>query len=379
MADKIRVALLTQTIDGRSAAGTALGARKCVEVLLQHRDEFELTFIHYEPCDDPIYRQGVREIIFPRFRFRFFNRRSVRQIWYFLTTKDRFDIVHWFQPRLYPFFWRAPARHLVVTVHGAGDVKKENPFVFTRHVYNWVLKLFKHKVTVAIVGSEYAKRDVIHEYGFTPAQVRVVNNGVDPLFAPATAERVQRVRGKYGLPEKFFLGVARLIPNKNVMRTLRAFLLFADSHGAEDVYFVNIGAQGSEKAAVEELIRSASAGSRIRLQGFVDEEDLPAFYTGSIALVFPLQNEGFGLPAIEAMACGTAAVISNTALPELTNKEAVLVDPLDEQDIARGMREVWSDPALRARLIEGGLTKARQFTWQKTGNKVLDIYRDLMR
>ena len=151
---KIRVALMTYAIDGRQAKGTAVVAQHWTEALLEARDRFDLTFIHYEKSSEDIYNHGVREVILPRFRVQFLNRRSLRMIYYFLTTKDEYDIMQWFQPRLYPFFWLAPTKHIVVAVHGAGDVVKGAPFNLMRHIFNWTLMLFKWRVSAALVGSE---------------------------------------------------------------------------------------------------------------------------------------------------------------------------------------------------------------------------------
>ena len=140
--NKLKVALMTYSIDGRKAKGTAIVARKCAEALIGAKDNIELTFIHYENSNDPIYSYGVREVIFPEFRWRFLNRRSLRQIYYFLTTKDRFDIIHWFQPRLYPFFWFAPAKYLVVTLNGAGDIAGVNHFDFMRQGFYLTFQIF---------------------------------------------------------------------------------------------------------------------------------------------------------------------------------------------------------------------------------------------
>lgn len=378
-ARKPRIALMTSAIDGRMAKGTAIVARKCVEALLEHRDEFELTFIHYEKCDDPIYRHGVREVILPEFRSRFLNRRSIRQIYYFLTTQDSFDIIHWFQPRVYPFFWRAPARHIVVTVHGAGDLGKENHFVLSRLIFNGTLKLFKSRVAIAIVGSHYARNDIITQYGFSPAQARVIHNGVDPLFSPASAQKVESVKKRYHLPDTFFLNVGRLIPGKNVLRVLRAFERFCFSFPESTIHFVNIGAKGSEKPLIDELIDKSRFKDRIHLVGYVEEEDLPAVYTAGFALVFPLLNEGFGLPVIEAMACGTPAIISQTATPEFTDRDAILVDALSEESIASGMREMASNPPLRNTLIGQSLACAKRFSWDETGSKLITIYKEIVR
>src|SRR3989338_5705488 len=377
MAGKTRVALLTQTIDGRSAAGTALVARKSIEALLARRDEFELTFIHYEPSDEPIYGHGVREFILSELHPRLFNRRFFRLIYYFLTTKDGFDIMQWFQSRLYPFFWLAPAKHIVATLHGAGDLDPDNPFVLMRSVFNWTLKLFHRKVSMAIAGSDYAKKDIVRGYGFDAAHVTVINNAIDPSFTRASAQEIAQVKKKYGLPEKFFLGVARHIPTKNVIRTMRAFEQFSAMYRKNDMHFVHVGSRSDDSPKLDAIIEHSPLKDRIHIVGYVDQSDLAALYSASFALVFPILNEGFGLPAIEAMAYGTPAILSRTASPEIVQGEALLVDVLSEKEIAEAMYALANDATLRASIAQRGRAKASTFTWEATGNKLIAVYRRL--
>lgn len=379
IARKPRIALMTSTIDGRRAKGTATVARKCVEALLERRNEFDLTFIHYEKTDDLIYHHGVREVIFPRFRWSFLNRRSLRFIYYFFTTKDEFEIIHWFQPRLYPFFWLARAKHIVVTVHGAGDFSKESKFDFMRHTYNWTLKLFRKKVAVAIAISDYAKKDIMKHYGFADKQMRVICNGVDSSFSPARREAIAAVKKKYGLPDVFFLGVGRLVPVKNVPRMLMAFEQFFSSSLRKDIHFANIGASGPEKPLVDAILNKSPFKGRMQLVHYVDQEDLPAVYSAALALVFPILNEGFGLPIMEAMACGTPVIASKTAFPEIKADEAILVDVLSQKEIANAMRAIADDSELRRNLIQKGFAKVATLTWKETGNKLIAVYKELLR
>ena len=368
---------MTYAIDGRQAKGTAVVARKSVEALLAARTEFELTFIHYETSDDPIYGHGVREVIFPHLYPRFLDRRFLRQIWYFLTTKDRFDIVQWFQPRLYPFFWLAPTRFIVATLHGAGDLTPDGRFIFMRSVLNWTLKLFNKKVTVAIAGSDYAKKDIVKRYGFDAARVRVIHNGVDGSFTRRSEAEIAAVKKKYGLPERFFLGLARLIPTKNVIRSVLAYERFASSGAHLDMHYVHVGAPDVESPRFREIVEKSAVRGRIHHVPFVKQEDLPALYSAAFALVFPILNEGFGLPAIEAMACGTPTIISKTASPGIEEGEAMLVEAKDEQSIAEAMRALVERAELRASVVEKGLAKARTLTWEATGKNLIEVYKTL--
>lgn len=365
---------MTYAVDNRPAKGTAIVARKTVEELLKMRDRYDLTFIHYDGCDDPIYGHGVPEVLFPTLKPNLLNKRLLRQIYYFLTTKDSYDLIQWFQPRLYPLFWLAPAKRLVVAVHGAGDWDKNAPFDLMRHVFNWTVRLFRRSIDTALVGSSYAKRDVMENYKFADGQVEVILNGADESFYPRSAAEVEAVREKYKLPAKFLMNVARLNHNKNAFRTIRAFDRYLKDSRDDKTCFVNIGANGSEQQEVLGFLARSDFRNRISLVQYVDAEDLPAFYCASSGLVFPLLFEGFGLPAIEAMRCGVPVVVSKTAYPEISEEEALLVDPESEEEIANAMRILISDGAARARLAERGYKKAQDFTWKAMGEQLARTY-----
>lgn len=372
---RIRVALMTYAIDNRPAKGTAIVARKCVEQLLRMQDRYELTFIHYEKCDDPIYTHGVREIVLPRL-WGPFNRRSLRQILYILTTKDTFDIVQWFQPRLYPLFHHIPADHIVVEVHGTGDLSKAAPFNLSRILYNWIIQRNITSIDRAIISSEFARKDIIAQYGFAREQTVVIHNGVDPAFQPRSSEEISAVRQKYSLPESFFVNIARLNSNKNVLRTLQAYELYVQRTSDLAVAFVNVGSEGTEKKVIQDWLSTSSVRDRVTFLSYVDAEDLPALYSASYALVFPLLHEGFGLPAIEAMACGTPVVVSQTAHPEITSNEAILVDPYDIENIASGMARLL-DATYRNALGEKGRERAKEYTWEEMGAGLSKLYLEL--
>lgn len=375
---KPRVALMTYAVDGRKAKGTAIVARKSVESLIRHADEFDITFIHFDKTEDPIYAHGIKEVILPRFRFNVFNRRFFRMLYYFITTKDRYDIVHWYQARLYPFFWLAPTRHIMASLHGAGDWDPSAPFDMMRHVFNWSARLFNKKITYALAGSEYAKKDIIKYYKIDADRVKVVHYGAEDRYYPRTEEEIIAVKKRYNLPERFVMNIARLNHNKNAFTVIRSFVKYLKDSGDAETNFVNIGAVGVEEIQVREFIAQSGYQDRIMLVDYVEIEDLPAFYCSSQGLVFPLLFEGFGLPIIEAMKCGVATIISETAFPEITNNEATLVDPYSEQAIASAIDVLLHNTERKNMLIKNGLTFSKDYTWEEMGNNIMRLYRSLM-
>lgn len=376
---KPRIALMTYSIDGRMAKGTAIVARKSVDEIIKHKDEFDITFIHFDKTEDPIYTHGIREVIFPRFKWNVLNRRFFRMMYYFLSTKDRYDVVHWFQARLYPFFWLAPAKYIIASLHGAGDWDKNAPFDMMRHVFNWSARLCNKKIRYALAGSEYAKNDIVKYYKIAPERVVVIHNGAEAMYYPRPAEEIVAVKKKYNLPERFVMNVARLNHNKNAFTVIRAFVKYLKDSGDMETQFVNIGAKGVEEVAVKEFIEQSGYKDRITLVGYVEIEDLAAFYCSSQGLVFPLLFEGFGLPIIEAMKCGTPAVISETSFPEITNNESILVNPYSEEDIAHAIKELLTNTARKESMIKNGLALSAKFTWEELGRQTMDLYKGLMK
>jgi glycosyltransferase involved in cell wall biosynthesis len=288
----------------------------------------------------------------------FLNKRFFRTLYYFLTTKDSYDIIQWFQPRVYPFFWCAPATYKVVWIHGAGDMGSENTTTVDvgRSLFNFSLRFWSGNVDAAIAGSAFARNDIIAKYGFPDAsKVKVIHNGVDQMFYPRSGEEVAAVKKKYGLPDRFVMNVARLNPGKNAFRVIKAFDKYATESSDESIHFVNIGSRGSEEHDVKSFVSRSAHKHRMHFVGYVEEQDLPAFYAASLGLVFPLCR------------------------PELDEDSAVLVDATSVEDIARGMHVLITNDALREKLIRNGLRKAALFSWENTGLALCQLYTALVR
>src|SRR3989344_4737515 len=302
---RIKVALMSYAMDNRRGMGTALYTRRLIEKLIQD-DRFEWYLVHFDTVDDPLYSQA-HEILIPRIPHLPFGTRFIRTMLFFWKYRnEQFDIIHWFQPRLYPFFWLAPARHIVVTAHGAGDITAPGQFPFSRRVYNFLMKHFNHRIDAVIGVSEFGKREIIEHYDVPSKKVFAIYNGGGEDFKDLDTAGSQRlVSQKYGVRAPFILDVSRLEPHKNIDTLIRAY----------------------------EIMRRESAISH-RLD-FVQQEHLNALYSAADLFVFPSLNEGFGLPVIEALASGTPVITSNvTALPEVAGGCALTVDPADANTLA---------------------------------------------
>jgi glycosyltransferase involved in cell wall biosynthesis len=223
--------------------------------------------------------------------------------------------------------------------------------------------------TIAV--SRATRDDLIRSYGVPAERIGVVYHGHNPAFGPpGDAERL-RVRARYGLELPYFLFVGTLQPRKNYERLLRAFDRFA-AEAREPHLLVLAGARGWQADRLERALAATRSSAAVRLLGYVDDADLPGLLGGAVALVLPSLYEGFGLPALEAMACGTPVLASTTSsLPEVVGDAGLLVDPLDVDAIAGALGRLADDPALRAELAARGRARAAAFTWERAARETL--------
>lgn len=372
---KPKIALMSYAMDNREAKGTALYTRKLIE-RLANDGRFDIYLVHYDHVRDPLYER-THEILMPNVRLPFATRFARQLLFFWKYREERFDVIHWFQPRLYPFFWFAPAKNLIATLHGAGDITAPAPFVFSKSIFNLVLKYFNWKLHAIIAVSEFAKDEIAHAYGASTKKIHAIYNGGGEDFRPlAKSEACEQVK-KYGIARPYILDVSRLEPSKNVGALVRAYDMFRREGGTH--MLVVAGFKGFSAQEVFSLAKASPYATDIMFINFVEQRDLNALYSGADLFVFPSLNEGFGLPVVEAFASGTPVVTSRTtALPEITGGAALLVDSCSERDIADAMRRVLSDDALRRELITKGLARARRFTWQRTADRTIALYEALI-
>ena len=244
----------------------------------------------------------------------------------------------------------------------------------------WFLTLmmphFLRAADMVIAVSECTKRDAMRLYGLDEAKIRVIYEGVDPRFRSADPETIEAVRARYGLPERFILSVGTIEPRKNLTTLLEAYRTLRDR--GSDFKLVIVGRKGWLYEGFFRRLRELGLEGEVVFPGFVPDEDLPALYSAAELFVFPSLYEGFGLPPLEAMACGTPVVCSNAAsLPEVVGNAAIMVDPYDVEGLAEAMHRVLADADLREELREKGLARARQFTWERTARETVAVYREV--
>ena len=234
---------------------------------------------------------------------------------------------------------------------------------------------FLRAADAIIAISESTRRDLVRLFGLSNTDIHVVYGATDARFRPAADEAVAGVRAKYRLPERFVLFVGTIEPRKNLALLLEA--IHTLRQGGTSVPLVIAGRPGWHYRPFMDRLHQLALGELVTLLGPVPDVDLPTLYTAAEAFVFPSLYEGFGLPVLEAMACGTPVMASRAAsLPEVSGDAALLIDPHDVRQLAAALRQVWGDPALRAELRGRGWQQARRFSWEETARQTLQVYQE---
>jgi glycosyltransferase involved in cell wall biosynthesis len=276
-------------------------------------------------------------------------------------------------------------RPYVVTIHDMANLlydEGRSGFRMQLRRYRFRRGLVRARCVIAV--SEATKRDVQNLMGVRPERIRRVYNAPDPGFYARNVHSPEdhaRILERYQIQHPFLLYAGNVRRHKNIARLIEAFAVLRGQLAEHPVYrdlrLVLIGDTISQYPAVRQAVMKSRMEPLVRFLGFVPFETLRCFYESAAAFVFPSRYEGFGLPPLEAMACGTPVVTSNiSSLPEVVGDAAVLVNPENVFDIARGIREVLLDQPMREELIRRGHAQAARFSWERTAREVLDIYRE---
>jgi alpha-1,3-rhamnosyl/mannosyltransferase len=275
----------------------------------------------------------------------------------------------WHAPYYIRPFWDVP-RPIVTVFDVIGRVVPGAlPSLRSRVLFELTLRLSLHGAAQIITSSVATQRDLMREYRVDPAQISVIPLGVDRSFTPQSAERVRALREQYDLPQQYMLYFGSNKPHKNLVTLVRAF-----AQVQTDMPLIVAGAWDRRYTDPKRLAAALGLEGRIRFIHDVPAVDVPALLSGATLFVFPSRYEGFGLPPLEAMACGTPVIVSNAAsLPEVVGDAGMLVVP-EVTPLAHGLQVLVDDPALRETLRERGLRQAGRFTWAETARQTIAVY-----
>ncbi len=294
-----------------------------------------------------------------------------------LARRQGFDVVH--DPTgVTPFLLGAGPARTVVTLHDVIPWSHPGTSTFLDTlIYRWWLPWALRRVDAIITDSESSKRDICRFLGVPEWRVVVVPLGVSSTYRPASPSEIAAARARYRLPDEYLLVVGSLEERKNLRRLLSACVRLWREGETRPLVVVGARKPGYESSF--SALRNPDLTQRVIFTGYVPENDLPGLYSGATIFVFPSRYEGFGLPPLEAMACGTPVVCSDTSsLPEVVGDAAVLVDPSSVEALAGALASVLADAPLRAQLRERGLQRAQRFTWQRAAEETLIVYREVV-
>lgn len=293
---------------------------------------------------------------------------------HFQMKRDRVEVFHSFAPTL-PFIKNCIT---VITVHDLSFrvCPRWFPTVIYLRLCAFVrLAIMMSDMIIAI--SENTKRDIIRYYGVAEEKIKVIYYGVEHgIFKPISDNTImESARQKYGIKGRFMLYVGDINTRKNTFRLLEAFHRFKKQHDTPHK-LVLAGKKFGVHSDIEGIVSSLSLERDVILLGFIEQHDLPPLYNAADLLIYPSLYEGFGLPPLEAMACGTPVITSNTSsLPEVVGDAGITVDPTDVNSLAEAMFNIISDDGLRLELRRKGVERAKTFGWDRAARETLEVYK----
>jgi glycosyltransferase involved in cell wall biosynthesis len=343
-------------------------------------DQNEYIFIVGDTYDSKIFRGKNFKIV--RWRYRPFSLRSIFLL-YKLLLKERIDIFH--SPFcVAPLLAKCP---VILTIHDLMAIKYPGFFtgrrflarILGRIYFKIFMTLSIRKARAVIVDSKQIEEDLIDFMPHALPKTAVIYGGVDECFRKIVEEtKIVVFREKYNLKKKIILYLGSTRPHKNLPRLIKAFGKLV-SQSDSDYQLVIAGEKDKNLLVLKNLSHELGLSNRIVFLNHLSQEELLLLMNAANIFMFTSLYEGFGLPPLEAMACGTPVIASNAAsVPEVVGDAAMLVNPKDDREIASAMLRLLTDDSLRQELIRKGFQRIRLFSWENTAKKTIGVYQKVM-
>lgn len=299
---------------------------------------------------------------------------SFRQQWVVPKQLGHLRATLYHSPYYLMAYW--PGVPTVFTCHDLIPLRYPQYFsVAQRLIYRLTHLLALNTAAATISVSRATQTDLMRCFRLVPQRVVVIPEAADARFAPQLPERINALRIKYALPEQYVLYFGSNKPHKNLVGLVEACKISNVRYQMSNVKLVIAGHWDERYPEAMRAVEESDLRGQVVFLGPVDEADLPALYSGATLFTFPSLYEGFGLPVLEAMACGTPVVCSSTSsLPEVAGDAALLVNPLDVEGLAQAIGQLWSDEGLREHIRARGLAQAARFSWEQTARETLAVY-----
>ncbi len=369
--------------------------RELLEAIIARDDKNEyLFFIDRETAASGVFPERVRLIVAstsvsPIEAASASGRRSLKDIWAMSRAVMKHEIDLFFFPAVYSYFPIFNRTKIIVTIHDViAEHHPELTFPNNKLKMFWKLKqnlALRQSDLIATV-SEHSKGQIVEYFNLPESRVRVISEAARPVFAvrPRGAEMFNVLHRYHLSPnQRFLLYVGGISPHKNLNTLIIAYQSLIHDERFADVKLVLVGdyqtdAFYSAYPALKSQVERLDLTEKVSFTGFVEDDDLAYLYSAASVFVLPSLEEGFGLPVIEAMACGTAVVASERgSLPEILGNAGRFFNPLDSQDIENLLRQVLDDDAIRTEMISLGLERAQHFMWDKAAKDALSIFDEL--
>lgn len=242
---------------------------------------------------------------------------------------------------------------------------------------NAAMPLFCRRARAIIAVSQATKRDLVRVYGLEESKITVIHEAAAPHFTVSSPNKIEQTRAKYGLPDRYLLHVGTIEPRKNLGTLLEA--IHSLRAAGEDISLVVVGSKGWLYQGFFQRLEALSLQDAVLFPGYIPDADLPAVYGAATTLVESSLYEGFGLPLLEAMACGAPVLCSNSSsLPEVGGDAARYFDPTQPDDMAQAILQFWRDDELQQTMRMAGLARAATFSWDRVAEETLAVYAKTM-
>ncbi|MGZ8225175.1 MAG: glycosyltransferase family 4 protein [Methylococcaceae bacterium] len=288
---------------------------------------------------------------------------------------NRAELYH--EPNFLAFKFNGPS---VITVHDLSWIR----FPLTHPVervraMNMYFEPGLNRAAFILTDSEFVKRELMDVFGVKPERIKPVLLGVEPLFYPRTVVDTRSVLNRYNLVHgRYLLAVGTLEPRKNLQVALRAYMQLPQQIRKE-FPLVLVGMNGWRTSALELQIAPLVQAGDVRQIGYLPREELAMVTAGALTLIYPSIYEGFGLPPLEAMACGVPVIASEvSSLPEVVGDTGLLINPHDDQAVAQAIQRLVDDHDFRRQLAQKALARSAEFTWDKCTKQTIDVYRQVL-